>query len=81
MIDIKKEGEELLIRYSDNGKGMEEETLKRIFDPFFTTSRGMGGTGLGMHIVYNLVTMTLGGKIKCFSRPREGTTFSIRIPL
>jgi len=80
-INIKKEGEELLIEYSDDGKGMEGETLKRIFDPFFTTSRGMGGTGLGMHIVYNLVTMTLGGKIKCFSRPREGTTFSIRIPL
>jgi len=81
MIDIKKNGEELLIDYSDNGKGMEGETLKKIFDPFFTTSRGLGGTGLGMHIVYNLVTMALKGKIKCFSRPGEGTTFSIRLPL
>ncbi len=80
-IDIKKDGEELLIEYSDNGKGMEEETLKKIFDPFFTTSRGFGGTGLGLHIVYNLVTRTLGGKIKCFSRPGKGTTFSIRIPI
>jgi len=79
-IDIRKEGGELLINYADNGKGMEKETLKKIFDPFFTTSRGQGGTGLGMHIVYNLVTMTLGGKIRCFSRPGEGTTFSIRIP-
>ncbi|MFO7558452.1 MAG: PAS domain-containing sensor histidine kinase [Desulfobacterales bacterium] len=79
-IDIKKDGEELLIEYSDNGKGMEEETLKKIFDPFFTTSRGFGGTGLGLHIVYNLVTRTLGGKITCFSHPGKGTTFSIRLP-
>ncbi|MBW1899261.1 MAG: HAMP domain-containing histidine kinase, partial [Deltaproteobacteria bacterium] len=80
-IDIKKDGGELLVEYSDNGKGMEEETFKKIFDPFFTTSRGLGGTGLGMHIVYNLVTLTLGGKIKCFSLPGEGTTFLIRIPV
>jgi len=80
-IDIKTDGRELLIEYIDDGKGMEKETLKKIFDPFFTTSRGLGGTGLGMHIVYNLVTLTLGGKIKCFSRPGEGTTFLIRIPV
>nr|WP_255570621.1 HAMP domain-containing sensor histidine kinase [Cohnella sp. CFH 77786] len=74
-------GEWLTIRYSDNGKGMPPEVVEKIFDPFFTTNRGGGGTGLGMHIVYNLVTQSLGGTIKCESEPGAGTAFIIQIPM
>ncbi|MCP4345323.1 MAG: response regulator [Desulfobacterales bacterium] len=77
--DVTTEGDELLFRYSDNGRGMNEESLGRIFDPFFTTKRTRGGTGLGMHIVFNLVTRTLGGQIECSSAPGEGTSFLIRM--
>ena len=64
----------------DDGLGMEPEILGRIFDPFFTTRRNRGGTGLGLHIVYNLVRNTLGGKISVKSAPGQGTTFLIRTP-
>ena len=62
------------------GSGMKKEDLARIFDPFFTTGRGKGGSGLGMHIVYNLATQTLGGQIECRSSPGEGVRVSIRLP-
>ena len=80
VFDIKREKEGLLFKYSDNGKGMEQEVVGKIFDPFFTTRRGQGGTGLGLHIVYNLVTQTLNGTIECNSKPGKGTVFFIRIP-
>ncbi len=70
----------LVLHYSDNGKGMDQETLKKIFDPFFTTNRTHGGTGLGMHILYNLVTQSLDGQMECTSSPGEGVIFLIRIP-
>ncbi|MFC5452975.1 sensor histidine kinase [Paenibacillus aestuarii] len=66
--------------YSDDGKGMSQDVLEHIFDPFFTTSRGKGGTGLGMNIVYNLVTQTLGGTISCYSVVGQGSLFQIEIP-
>ncbi|WP_066054386.1 sensor histidine kinase [Robertmurraya korlensis] len=72
---------QLILEYRDNGKGMLPEVKKKIFDPFFTTNRANGGTGLGMHIVYNLVTQTLGGTITCESMHNEGTTFMINLPL
>ncbi len=75
-----KEGE-LLFKYKDNGHGIDEENLKMIFEPFYTTKRNQGGTGLGMHIVYNLVTQTLGGQIECTSSFSTGTTFLIRLPI
>ncbi|MDM8551078.1 ATP-binding protein [Desulfobacterales bacterium HSG2] len=77
--DATTKGEELLFRYSDNGRGMNEESVGQVFDPFFTTKRTSGGTGLGMHIVFNLVTQTLGGEIKCDSTLGEGTSFLIRM--
>jgi two-component system NtrC family sensor kinase len=52
-----------------------------VFEPFFTTKRGQGGSGLGLHIVYNLVTQKLGGQIACESTPGVGTTFTIEIPM
>lgn len=80
-IRLARHADRLTIRYSDNGKGMPEDVVSRIFDPFFTTNRGGGGTGLGMHIVYNLVGQSLGGTISCDSRPGQGTTFTIDMPL
>ncbi|MFD2611238.1 sensor histidine kinase [Paenibacillus gansuensis] len=70
-----------LLHYSDDGKGMTPEVLAQIFDPFFTTNRSSGGTGLGMHIVYNLVTQSLGGTISCESHAGKGTDFTIQIPM
>lgn len=71
---------ELTIRYSDDGKGMPAEVADQIFNPFFTTNRSGGGTGLGMNIVYNLVTQSLGGTIRCDSRLGAGTVFTIQFP-
>lgn len=80
-ICVSIEDDEVLLRYSDDGRGMSEANVKRIFDPFFTTRRGSGGSGLGMHIVYNLVTQQLGGTVKVHSVEGEGTEFEIRFPL
>jgi signal transduction histidine kinase len=76
-----REEGKLVVSYSDNGRGMEQNTLEKMFDPFFTTKRNQGGTGLGMHIVYNLVMQTLKGEMECVSTPGEGTTFIIRVSL
>ncbi|MCJ8297905.1 MAG: ATP-binding protein [Pseudomonadales bacterium] len=80
-IDIQQQDQNLILTYSDNGQGMSEQDLARIFDPFFTTRRGHGGTGLGLHIVYNLVTQKFNGAIKCESKLAEGTQFTLTIPL
>ncbi len=71
----------LVIDYHDSGKGMMDEQAKQIFQPFFTTKRDAGGTGLGMFIVYNLVTQKLNGEINCFSQPGEGLQVVIEIPM
>jgi two-component system NtrC family sensor kinase len=80
-IRITAQDHNVTIEYSDDGRGMPQETLDQIYDPFFTTNRGGGGTGLGMHIVYNLVTQSLGGSIRCESTTGAGTAFFIRIPM
>ena len=60
---------------------MPENNVKKIFEPFFTTKRGRGGSGLGMHIVYNLVTQSLCGTIECNSKENEGINIIIIIPI
>lgn len=65
---------------SDDGAGIPPEVLPKIFDPFFTTRRGAGGSGLGLHIVYNLVTSRLHGSIAVTSTPGRGTRFTLRFP-
>lgn len=67
--------------YTDNGCGMTKEVLNQIFEPFFTTNRGSGGTGLGLSVVYNLVTGQLKGTIKCESALGQGVKFIMTIPL
>ncbi|MEN9456134.1 MAG: hypothetical protein RL210_1653, partial [Pseudomonadota bacterium] len=69
------------IQIQDNGSGIPQHHLPRIFDPFFTTRLGKGGSGLGLHIVYSIVTRVLGGRIHVKSRPSAGTLFTIQIPL
>jgi signal transduction histidine kinase len=78
---IDRNNDGIILKYSDDGKGIAPENLKRIFDPFFTTRRGKGGSGLGMNIVYNLVTGRLGGSITCESELGKGTTFTISFPV
>jgi signal transduction histidine kinase len=67
------------IIFADNGVGMTSDVQRQAFDPFFTTRRNEGGTGLGLHIVYNLVTQ-LGGRMTVESKPGQGTTFRIIMP-
>ncbi len=69
------------IRFSDNGVGIPEEHRSRVFDPFFTTKMGQGGSGLGLNIVYNIVTSVLGGTIELESSVDNGTTFIVVLPL
>ncbi|MGB3512467.1 MAG: ATP-binding sensor histidine kinase [Microcoleaceae cyanobacterium] len=79
--EICQESDKVQLKYSDDGCGIEEENLGKIFEPFFTTARSKGGTGLGLHIVYNLVTQKLQGTIEVHSQIDLGTKFVITIPL
>ena len=74
------EGKELKIEYVDDGLGMTPEVKAHVFDPFFTTKRGQGGSGLGMHILYNLITQKLGGSLQLSSSPGEGMSLNIVLP-
>ncbi len=71
---------EVEITVADDGVGMEEAVKSHAFDPFFTTRRNRGGTGLGLHIIYSLVTQSLGGRLSMESTPEKGTVFRIVIP-
>ena len=79
-LDITKTETGIDLVFKDNGRGMPEEIKDKIFVPFFTTKRGKGGSGLGMNIVYNLVTKVLGGKINVQSELGHGTQFNISLP-
>jgi signal transduction histidine kinase len=79
-IAVREDGDEVVLRYHDDGVGIAPDHLKRIYDPFFTTRRGAGGSGLGMHIVYNLVTQRLGGTITATSTVGDGAVFEVRFP-
>ncbi|MEP7705071.1 ATP-binding protein [Paraglaciecola sp. 25GB23A] len=80
-IDISRIKNKLIINYQDDGKGLPEDILERHFDAFFTTRRGKGGSGLGTHIMYNLVTQTLKGDIEAFSKVHQGLRYKISIPV
>ena len=72
--------QKVIIKISDSGAGMSEEVSRKIFDPFFTTKVIGQGTGLGLSIAYQIVVEKHQGKIKCLSKPSQGTEFIIEIP-
>lgn len=74
-------GQDIELDVADDGKGIPAEIQDRIFDPFFTTRRGTGGSGLGLHIVFNLVSGTLAGGIHLVKNAGQGATFRIRFPV
>jgi len=74
------EANQVLIKYHDNGKGIPKEDHMKIFDPFFTTKRSQGGTGLGLHIIHNIVCQKMKGSISVDSDRGHGTTFIIELP-
>jgi signal transduction histidine kinase len=80
-IDCSQKGSNVEIIFADNGAGIDSKLIDRIFDPFFTTNRHQGGTGLGLHIVYNLITQKLLGSISVTSQAGKGTKFIILLPL
>ena len=69
-----------IVNFIDNGCGIEEKIKQKVFDPFVTTSRGEGGSGLGLHLVYNLVTQALKGNISVVSELKSGAQFTIEFP-
>ncbi|GEP12155.1 sensor histidine kinase [Methylobacterium gnaphalii] len=77
---VARTDDSILLDVEDNGRGIVAADLGRIFDPFYTTARGGGSTGLGMHIVHNLVTATLKGRIGVESEPDRGTKIRIEFP-
>ena len=80
-IKVRESGKDKVeIIFSDNGCGMSLDVRRRAFDPFFTTRRDQGGTGLGLHIVYSIVTNRLGGRLDLDSEPGGGTRIQIILP-
>ncbi len=79
-IAVVDRGGTIALSFADDGRGIPKDHVAQIFDPFFTTRRGQGGSGLGLNIVYNLVTQKLGGTIVCHSTPGAGTRFEISFP-
>jgi PAS domain S-box-containing protein len=80
-IQVRESGRDNVeITFSDNGCGMNLDVRRRAFDPFFTTRRDQGGTGLGLHIVYSIVTTRLGGRLDLDSEPGGGTRVQMVLP-
>jgi signal transduction histidine kinase len=79
-VSTTRQGESISIGISDTGPGIAPDVLDRIFDPFFTTKEVGEGTGLGLSICFSIVERH-GGTIRAYSRPREGTTFTVTLPI
>jgi len=80
-VEVMHNESRLLILFKDSGKGIEEEDLQRIFEPFFTTLKEEGKSGLGLNIVYDIVTNKLDGNLNVSSQLGFGTEYDIEIPL
>ena len=74
------EGKTLILSYHDDGAGLAPAQLAHLYEPFYTTKRQRGGSGLGMHIIHNLVTQKLGGQIDLETAPGKGVAFTLRLP-
>jgi PAS domain S-box-containing protein len=80
-IQVRESGKDNVeVLFSDDGIGMSLDVRRRAFDPFFTTRRDQGGTGLGLHIVYSIVTNRLGGRLDLDSQPGAGTRIQMILP-
>jgi PAS domain S-box-containing protein len=80
-IQVRESGKDNVeVLFSDNGVGMSIDVRRRAFDPFFTTRRDQGGTGLGLHIVYSIVTTRLGGRLDLDSEQGGGTRIQMILP-
>ena len=79
-LQVSQQGNQLLLQYQDNGQGMATELIPRLFEPFFTTKRHQGYSGLGSHIIYNLVTVELQGSIQARSEAKQGLSYRILLP-
>lgn len=79
-ISMQKADQELIFEYKDDGRGIPKQNLSKIFNPFFTTNNKIG-TGLGLHIVYNIVNQKLNGSITCSSEKEKGVSFRMKIPV
>lgn len=80
-IDVLATAPGLKLVFADNGRGILPDDRDKIFEPFYTTNRERGSTGLGLNIVYNLITQKLGGEITCESKPNKGTKLIISMPV
>jgi signal transduction histidine kinase len=72
--------DQLRLEVSDSGHGIPKSDLTHVFEPFFTTRMGQGGSGLGLHIVHNIVTSVLGGQITVHSEAGHGAAFTLVLP-
>lgn len=79
-IIISEEADNIIFTYRDNGNGIKKEIKEHVFEPFFTTKKGLGGTGLGLQIVYNIITKTLNGYLELISEEDKGVEFIMSIP-
>ena len=79
-IDVSRNNGDVIMEYRDNGKGIDASHLGKVFEPFYTTKRSQGGSGLGLHILYNLITQTLNGFITLDSSLDQGVHFHIHFP-
>lgn len=79
-IEVVRKTDTATIYYRDNGNGIEQTIIDQVYEPFITTKRNKGGSGLGMHIVYNLITQLFKGSIDCKSPQSGGVLFTIELP-
>ena len=80
-IVVEKHAKYMLLVYCDDGRGLTTEEQEKFFEPFYTTKRAEGGSGLGTHIMYNLVTQSLNGTISFIPRDENGLALEIKIPI
>ncbi len=81
LIEAYEKSDNVVLRYRDDGNGIDDEAIEKLFEPFYTTQRGSGGSGLGTHLIYNLVTGSLNGKITVKSQLGKGLAYLIKFPV
>ena len=79
-VSVNHSASHLVIVVSDNGVGMSDDVQRQVFEPFFTTRRSDGGSGLGTHIVHNLVTQRFSGTISLDSSLGSGSRWTLTLP-